>query len=320
MKKILIALAVLVLFGVGFMFLKPTTEEKPKEESKDKVQESLKKEEEDNVLSFSVLGDVHAETEKLERVLKDLHNIDSNMDALILNGDVVGQGLEKQYKDVNKTLEKNKKILPKQVIKNIGNHEFFDYKIEHNLKEDVNEFLKRYYDFSGESKTYHSRWIKGYNFISLGSESGNTKELGSLNADISNEQKIWLKEKLAENYKSGRPIFVFLHQNLFWNAHPWVDTYKKKEVINALSKYPEVILFYSHNHATLKSRTVYEGEKFKVVNTGAVYYSFNMKGNEVIMDKLDITEGLYLRADGNKVTIKGRDFDNKEWIFTKEYN
>ncbi|MEW8956853.1 metallophosphoesterase, partial [Clostridium sp.] len=224
------------------------------EESSEKKEE----EQEENILSFSVLGDVHAETEKLDRVIKDLHNIDPNMDALFLNGDVVGQGLEEQYNDVNKTLEKNKKILPKHVIKNIGNHEFFDYTIKHNSPSHVDEFLKRYYNFSGETKPYHSRWIEGYNFISLGSESSNTKEMGSLNAYISDTQKAWLKEKLAEDYKPGRPIFVFLHQNLFWNAHPWVDTYKKKEIIDTLSKYPEVILFYSHNHASLKSRTVYE--------------------------------------------------------------
>ncbi len=52
------------------------------------------------------------------------------MDALVLNGDVVDQGLDEQYDSVQKTLNKNKDLLPQTIIKNIGNHEFFDYNIE----------------------------------------------------------------------------------------------------------------------------------------------------------------------------------------------
>ena len=88
------------------------------------------------------------------------------MDALVLNGDTVDQGIEKQYDSVKKTISKNKDLLPKTIIKNIGNHEFFDYDAGTNSPEQVQTFINRYLEFSGEEKVYHDTWVNDYHFIS----------------------------------------------------------------------------------------------------------------------------------------------------------
>ena len=95
-------------------------------------------------LAFAVFGDVHENIDHFQESIDDFYKINPNMDALILNGDVVDQGIDEQYDSVKETLDKNKNLLPKTIIKNIGNHEFFDYNIEVNSKEQVQSFINNY--------------------------------------------------------------------------------------------------------------------------------------------------------------------------------
>lgn len=273
-------------------------------------------------LAFAVLGDVHENIDNFQEAINDLYTINPGMDALVLNGDTVDQGLDKQYDSVKDTLSKNKDLLPKTIIKNIGNHEFFDYNIGTNSKEQVQTFINKYLEFSGEEKVYHDKWVKNYHFISLGSEDGNSETEDSITAFISEQQQQWLKEKLAENYQKGKPIFVFLHQNLnrltIGNAS-WVGVEQSEQVKEILSQYPEVILFASHSHIDLTENSVMTEEPFTIVNTGAVHYSFvpdetNEKGRKT----MQYIKGVYIEVNGNKVVLKGRDIKEKQWIFTKD--
>ena len=214
-------------------------------------------------------------------------------------------------------------MLPEKIIKNIGNHEFFDYDIEVNSPEQVQTFINRYLEFSGEEKVYHDTWVNNYHFISLGSEDGNSKTEDSITAFISEEQQKWLKEKLAENYQKGKPIFVFLHQNINKLTLPgntsWVGVEQSEQVKEILSQYPEVILFASHSHLDLDESCVMSDEPFTIVNTGAVHYTFVPDENsEEGRKRVPYIKGVYIEVNGNKVVVKGRDIKEKKWIFTKE--
>lgn len=271
----------------------------------------------DNTLRFSVLGDVHGNAGKLDTAINDLYNINANQDALILNGDNVDQGLKKQYDDIENVLKEDKGVLPKTIIKNIGNHDYFDYEKGQNKASEVEKFKNMYFDFSGEKSVYHDTWIKGYHFISLGSESGNTKELGAVNAYLSQTQLKWLKEKLAEKHVSGKPVFVFLHQHMSTSIKGWAGVNQRSELNKILSAYPEAILFTSHTHVLLSIDNVKQNLPYTTVHTGAVSYAIlPEEGN--IKRLYDESQGIYIEAKDNKVTIKGRDFAKKEWIFTKE--
>lgn len=269
-------------------------------------------------LSFAVLGDIHGNNDSFQQAIRDLHSINPAMDALILNGDTVDQGIKKQYDELNKTLLNNKTLLPKTMIKNIGNHEFFNYDIEINSPMDVKSFINRYLEFAGEEKVYHDKWVKGYHFISLGSEDGNSLTLDSIRAFISEEQKKWLKDKLAENYTLGKPIFVFLHQPL--NSKPsngWVGSDQSDEISKILSQYPEVILFSSHTHADLSANSVVFNQPFTRVHTGAVHYTFVQRAQSKSRTREPLIKGIYLEVNGNTVVIKGRDLKEKSWVFTQ---
>mgnify|MGYP000909584267 CR=1 FL=1 len=268
-------------------------------------------------LSFAVIGDIHGNTGKLKAALSDLHSINNSMDALVLNGDNVDQGLEGQYEGIKLVIDKNKKNIPDTIIANIGNHDYFDYSKSANTSQDVEHFKELYYKFSGESSVYHDKWIKGYHFISLGSESGNTKILGAVKADISEKQLDWFKTKLAEDYKSGKPIFVFLHQHIGTSIKGWIGVVQRQELIKILSQYPDAVVFTSHTHVLLSIDNVTENLPYTTVNTGGVSYCLKPDGYRV--ERLyDESQGIYVEVNGNKVTIKGRDFAKKGWIFTKE--
>jgi hypothetical protein len=268
-------------------------------------------------LSFSVLGDVHGNTGKFEEIIRALYKMRSDMDVMILNGDAVDQGLQSQYDSIKKVVEKNKKFLPETIIKNIGNHEYLHYGNGVNTEEYVNELKKRYLDFAGEERVYHDKWVNGYHFISLGSESGNTKDHNSTAAYIFDEQLKWFEQKMAEKYEKGKPIFVFLHQHLNGSSKGWVGSEQSEKIRKVLLKYPEAILFTSHTHASLETTNVNTNESFTSVHTGAVHYTFkvNEKGER---ERANETYALYVEVNKNSVLIKGRDFKNNTWVFEKE--
>lgn len=272
-------------------------------------------------LAFAVLGDVHENVDSFQEAINDLYTINPGMDALVLNGDTVDQGIDEQYDSVKNTISKNKDLLPKTIIKNIGNHEFFNYDIEVNSPEQVQSFINKYLEFSGEEKVYHDTWIGDYHFISLGSEDGNSETLNSITASISEEQQKWLKEKLAEKYQKGKPIFVFLHQPLSsGNGNTgWVGVKQSEKIRKILSKYPEVIIFSSHTHRDLDSSSVVLNQPFTMVHTGAVHYTLIPDANsEGGRRRESYIKGLYIEVNGSNVVIKGRDIKEKQWIFTKE--
>ncbi|MBC2725485.1 metallophosphoesterase [Desulfosporosinus sp.] len=272
-------------------------------------------------LSFAVLGDVHGNTVSLQKAIKDLYHINPGINALILNGDTVDQGIKKQYNRIQWILQKNQSLLPKTIICNIGNHEFFNYEIEKNSPQDVNAFINRYLDFADEDRVYHDTWLNGYHFISLGSEDGNSQTLDSIRSYISYEQQQWLIAKLAENYEKGKPIFVFHHQPLNSNSNNgWVGSDQSDEIKKVLSQYSEVILFTSHTHADLTEKSVVLNQPYTKVHTGAVHYTIIRNPQKQSRTREPLIKGLYVEVKGNQVVIKGRDLKENSWIFTQEIN
>lgn len=320
MKKLRITTIILVAITLVIslaVYIKGTT---TKPQSSKKIESAVSTKPvtaEDNGLTFAVLGDIHGNMPHLENAINDLHNINANMNAIVLNGDNVDQGLKSQYDAIKNTLDKDKDILPKTIIKNIGNHDFFDYAKGPNSREEVQNFINMYLDFSGEKSVYHDTWIKGYHFISLGSESGNTRSLGPVNAFLSEKQLVWLKERLPEKHEKGKPIFVFLHQHLNTSIKGWIGVEQRSELKKILSEYPEVILFTSHTHVLLSIDNIEQSQPFTVAHTGAVHYAIQPEGYD-IKRLYDESQGLYIEVNGNKTVIKGRDFIKKSWVFTKE--
>lgn len=272
-------------------------------------------------VSFGVVGDIHHNTAKLEKAIKGFYKLDKNMEALFLNGDIVDQGLEEYYTKVNESLKKSKRYLPKRVIKNIGNHEFYNYERGTNSDEESSEFIQKFLRFSEEEKPYHNIFINGYNFITLGSEETYTDLVGTTSAYISKSQKDWLKEKLAENYEKDKPIFVFIHQGLGGGTrNPLTEEDKKESVKDVLLAYPEVIVFYSHMHQNIREVNVSKVDGITTVHTGAIHYTSYIENGKLKRTDKEESFGVYVEAKKNKVKIIGRDFKEGEEAFKYEIN
>lgn len=271
-------------------------------------------------LSFAVLGDVHDNEADFQNALDDIKSTDIILDALVLNGDTVDQGIDSQYKTITSVLNNNKDKLPDKIIKNIGNHEFYNYDNSNKSSEDVNEKIQKYLNFADEEKVYHDTWIKGYHFISLGSEDGNSPTCNSTTAYISNEQIQWLKEKLTEDYEKGRPIFIFLHQPIMLNWG-WGDipgTNVSTELNDILSQYPEAVLFNSHTHKQMSNECLNTDNNYTVAQTGAVSYTLFINSDSTLSRDFSYINGLYVTVSGNNVNISGRDLKNHKWILSKD--
>ena len=312
MKNIKIIIITIIMIIVSIMSAIYINKPRPSAKTKETVTSNTD-------LAFAVIGDVHENVDNFQLVINDLYTINNQMDALVLNGDTVDQGIEEQYDSVKKVLSKNKDLLPKTIIKNIGNHEFFDYSTEVNSPQQVQMFINRYLEFSGEDKVYHDTWVNDYHFISLGSEDGNSETLNSITASVSEDQQNWLKETLAENYQKGKPIFVFLHQPLSNGNSNWVGVIQNDKIREILSQYPEVIIFSSHTHRDLDDSSVLLNQPFTMIHTGAIHYTLipDTK-SENGRRRESYIKGLYIEVKGNNVVVKGRNIKEKQWIFEKE--
>ena len=92
--KLIIIITILILLSVVILYIKRAKTFPHKEEEVVEVTNAD--------LAFAVLGDVHENIEHFEEAIDDFCKINANMDALILNGDVVDQGIEEQYDSVKK--------------------------------------------------------------------------------------------------------------------------------------------------------------------------------------------------------------------------
>jgi 3',5'-cyclic-AMP phosphodiesterase len=275
-------------------------------------------EKDSDMLTFSVLSDIHANTGKLRTAIIDLYFINQDTDAMILNGDVTDEGIYEQYDQVKNELYEYSAMLPATIIQNIGNHEYFNYKKGRNTLADALSYRNLYFQFTGNLNVYHDTWVKGYHFISLGSENANLKGPNPPNAaDLSENQLNWLREKLKDKYEPGKPVFVFLHQHLKSSITGWKGVIQEDELTKILSAYPEVILFTSHTHVSLATDGIVQTEPFTIVNTGAIDF-INIPDKKISRRMYKENQGIYVQVNGNSVIINGRDFAHSEWIFSRE--
>lgn len=264
-------------------------------------------------LTFNVLSDTHIRdssfsTNKFLAALQDLHEIDPQADALVINGDMTNTGYPEEYAKLRGLLEQSPK--PKHIYFSIGNHEF------HN--EEGNEInIERFKQFVDEDELYYEKKVKGYSFIFLGSESWGPVGTPTKDAAVLSEKQLnWLENTLEKRSKNEKPIFVYLHQ-------PMPDTFgegpmliQHEELEEILSKYPQAILFSGHTHQDMRypNTNMTAAKGFPIVNTASTYNTTFWPDTN-----WDESQGLYVQVYDDKVEIKGRDFHRKQWIPETHY-
>lgn len=282
-------------------------------------------------LSFSVVSDIHVQywdtqaQGKFGAALEDLYQMNPNLDALVINGDL-GDGRSDDYAMLNSILQKYP--LPKIVYYTLGNHEFYKAYYKSNADWSTSTFpngesdqasIARFLSHTGISSVYYNSWIQGYHFIFLGSEQYRQSDPANYeDAWLSSAQLSWLQKKLQENYSPHRPMFVFLHQPLQGTVSGSVErgVVQQIELKRLLSVYPEVIFLSGHTHWELRLPTTIVRDVFTMVNSSSVSYPYDSNDRPIQGIR---SEGLVIDVYEDRVHIRGRDFHTQTWIPEADY-
>lgn len=270
---------------------------------------------------MQVMSDIHlnASQKHIHNVhfaaaLEDIKTISPNSIGIFINGDIADHGYVSEYRSLQKIIDAAGEGLPK-VYCSIGNHDLADGPYDEKLK----NFLE--YTEPGTDSVYYDLWLNDVHFIFLGSEAP------GLNAQLSNKQLEWFREKLAENRDENRPIYVFLHQGLIdtvagtFAYQEWHGINQAKKFAEILKDYPEVILFSGHSHwemDSLHSMKARDEALPTIFNTAAVAYLWN-DGSMSTNVGIEGSQGYYIQAYADKILVLGRDYVNGKWIASAQY-
>ncbi|MGG0239183.1 carbohydrate-binding protein [Bacillus rhizoplanae] len=255
--------------------------------------------------SFMSISDTHAGVSgdkndvTLNNALQDA--VSNNVQNVSVVGDLTEYGTDAQYNTLMKTMNKYPQLNSNYIL---GNHDVRWMAGEGGYDTAKSRFLTH----TGMPDTYYDKWINGYHFIYLATETDDKDS-----AYLSDTQLQWLNDKLAEGASKDKPIFLFLHQpldNTVYQEYPW-DPYQSDEVQDQklediIGKYPQSVFITGHIHypLTLPS-TFYNKQYFSMVRDGAVK---------------DSGQGLIVDVYADRVVINGRDFNTKSTITTWTIN
>lgn len=241
---------------------------------------------------FFVISDTHFGSgdavSRVTNVLNNLYSFDSDIDAIIVNGDLTDGGQPDQYEQFRSVLE-DESILPSYVARYyvMGNHEWL-----------VGENAMENYSVLGQD---HNKYfdIKGYPFIYVGLSGGGEQ-------DYSEESYEFLRESLADaavRY-AGRPIFVFTHIPVYGTTHGSGDTdggWGNKRFYDIFKDYPQIIHFCGHTHFSLRDpKALWQGA-FTSIDDGTSNYCYLNPGIDVDgstpAGTSDVQEGLIVSVE-----------------------
>ena len=262
-------------------------------------------------LHFTVLSDVHVETNNWPRYpafTQGLQNVNKNRsgnDAILFVGDEVmcGQYFENViFHGLTSLFLHNETILPV-----LGNHD------AGNGEGDPAKILKRWYRFTDAffdiqlEHPYYYKVVNGYYFIILGIETGVTDD-----CIYTAEQLDWLEDTLALAAESGKPAFVVAHFPLHWSKDEnHQTTWRPLQILQNYYREHDLIFICGHHHTPLQI-----GQSFRFQNGIPQIYSPSLSqlDNEGQMTE-KTGEGIIVEVYEDSVVVRGRNFVRNEWVF-----
>lgn len=275
-------------------------------------------------MNFAAWGDpqvsniITSREENVQFAADDLKNAKSQIDALVVAGDITENAAQSEYNTIYNNLVDTG---VSNFITATGNHDIRlgEYS---EAKSKFVSFTNKLNAAAGSSlkinSMHYSYSVKGYKFIVLGSDKTQLEE-----AVISDSQLSWLDSQLKASANSGKPVFVIMHQPLK-NTHGLPDTWgssnanagtvgAQSDSIKAiLNKYKNVFLITGHLHTGFGQ---YSYQKIGNI------HSINLPSVGVDNDDGDYNEnglGYMVEVFSNKVVFRARNFCNGEYV--SQYN
>ncbi len=255
----------------------------------------------------------------LRAAAEDLENAATEIDAMILAGDIAENGLQCEFDEVYNFISKapvknyitvsgNHDIRLRSYDKTVARFTGFTNKLNENAGSDLR--------IDSLSYSYN---VNGYTFVVLGSDETVFEE-----AYFSPEQLVWLDKTLDECKDSGKPVFVIMHQ-ILKDTHGYPDTWgsaipggtigkQNDEVYNLLNKYSNVVLVTGHMHTGMGQYTYQKVGNLYAVNLPSVTIT-NKDG-----DYNGPGVGYMMEIYGSKVVFRARDFAKGVYVPEQDFS
>ncbi len=286
-------------------------------------------------LSSIIVSDIHMDfkgedndirMDIFKNALKETKKI--NGDALITVGDTTSRGEKVNWDFVRKCFAEIGDC-SENIILTVGNHDCWSDG-EDEYAAGIGEYYSACRDIMGRDleKPYYVTKINGYSFICLGNES----DMGC-DADISDEQLLWLENQLNEATTDGKPAFVFCHQSLN-GRHGLPRTWdkvedpnrppeeggigeKSDEVAGILKKFKNVFYFSGHSHMGLCGENMQAKEGYASFQCEEGLNLINLPTTTCLNHHGEINGrgiGLQLEIYDGKVVVRPKDFLKNNFI------
>ncbi|HYG57066.1 MAG TPA: metallophosphoesterase, partial [Symbiobacteriaceae bacterium] len=260
---------------------------------------------------------------KLHTALQDITRMQAPVDTIVLGGDLVDGGRERDYQRLSEVFAAYK--LPKRYGL-MGNHEYYDiwYNASGNWSTETGpngktdaQARERFLRYMGYGEhPYADAWINGIHLIMLSQEAyvQERPEVGE-GAWYSDAQLAWLEE-IMRPHAGGTPAFVFIHQPLppegsDGGSHRLI---RAKEFRSILRPYRNVFVLSGHTHRNLETEGRYVRDTtFHWFNNASV--GKTRSGGSVTSP----VQGLYIQVFPDRVVVRGREFSNRTWIKVAEW-
>lgn len=273
-------------------------------------------------MSFHLISDVHVRnedgTEALNFIkgLQDMKEINPDASALVSAGDNTEFGGADEQSAFFKILKEYNPLTDGKTMIALGNH---DVRGPQQYWETdpagINGYWPTAYELymsnnkeympDTEGKTYFDYWIDGYHFIVL-----NPENAPKDTAYLTEEQLIWLEEKLRENEDPARPAFVIIHQALndtHWRSNNYNGFGKQDAAVKEiLERHPQTIFFSGHIHNGLGAAEVIDREFGTLVDVPA------FKGSQYGMTDRGTGYEVYVYDD--EILFRARNFVTSAWL------
>ncbi len=242
----LMSVVLSIMISTGSMAAAPSTDDVIKAADDESVKLMVE------VLADTQLNAFNTNRAYFDLAMQDYQNAETDLDGLLILGDVTENSLELEWNAIADILSDNS--FDDTLLLATGNHDIRLRSMDQ-IKERFYGVQNEFTVVEPEGELYYSYEINGYTFLVMGSDTSEMEE-----ANIGDEQLAWLDASMSAATADNKPVFVILHQVLK-NTHGLPNTWgngsnktagtvgdQSDAIYEILNKYENVILLTGHLH------------------------------------------------------------------------
>lgn len=309
----IVAVIVSMMISAGSLATAPATDDLIKAADAENVQ-----------LMVEVVGDTQLNAFNKNYVyfdlaMQDYQNAETDMDGLVIVGDVTENCLAMEWDKIGSILADN--AFDDTLILATGNHDIRLRSMD-DIKTKFYGLQNQFTVVEPAGELYYSYELNGYKFIVLGSDTSEMEEV-----NIGEAQLNWLDAEMSAATADGKPVFVIIHQVLK-DTHGLPLTWgngtnktagtvgKDSDAIYAvLNKYENVFFLTGHMHTGFGQYT------YEILGDNGNIVSVNLPGlGKNSQDGIEgFGQGAIMEVYEDQVIFRARDLSNGKY-YGAEYD